>query len=205
MTRERDPVVIWVNTGKAYPETLEVIERVRAQSRFVEVATDQEAQNRRHGIPADLVPIDWTELGMRMHGAKSVKIQSYLQCCYENLSGPLNAKVKELGVTTLITGQRLDDGHRGKHGDVVDGVRHEHPLENWTRDMVMAYLRERGDWPEHFRIAHSSLDCYDCTAYRRFTRDRIEWTKEAHPELYARYVVRESALNAAIAEAECRS
>lgn len=202
--REQKPHVIYVNTGKAYPETLEIVARVAAESEaFTEVETDQAGQIARNGVPADVVPIDWTALGFQVSGPKAVMVQSYLGCCYENVSRPLLDAAKRLGATRLIRGQRSEESHRSPavHGSMVEGIEFLHPIENWTRDQVMAYLTVKGDVPAHFNLSHSSLDCYDCTAYRRESADRIEWMRERYPDFHAAYSVRQAALKQALAEA----
>lgn len=202
--RLSDIDVIWVNPGKNYPELLETVERARAMCpKFHEVRTDREGQNAREGLPADIVPIDWTALGQQISSPKSVMIQSYLGCCYQNISHPLHAKAKELGLSELIRGQRSSDAKRGacKDGDVVDGIVYRHPIEAWTTEEVMQFLIMKMTLPVHLSLRHSSMDCYDCTAYRKDSDDRIEYTKRNHPGLYSEYEARASKLDAALMEA----
>lgn len=196
--------VIWVNTGKNYPELLMTVEKARAMCpNFVEVKTDREAQNLREGIPADVVPINWTRLGQQMAGEKPIAVQSYLGCCYENISGPLHSTAKALGITHLVRGQRLEEGHKSpaRDGMVVDGITYIQPIEGWTKSQVMAFLDERMEIPDHFALQHSSMDCYDCTAYAKESKDRVEWMRVKHPDLYRRYFNRAKALQSAISEA----
>jgi len=190
-------MVLWVNTGKAYPETRKIVDMVANEAEiFIEVLTDQESQNQREGIPSDVVPIAWTRLGQLVTSSKPYAVQSYLQCCFENLSLPLHEAAKKHGVTTLIRGQRNDESHRGtaRHGDVVDGIRYEHPIETWTSSDVLGYLQAYIKIPEHFKIGHSSLDCYDCTAFSKHSADRVEWMKVKHPDFYLKYMERMTAL-----------
>jgi len=198
--KDKDPLVIWVNTGKNYPEALAFVETIRAQSRFIEVKTDQGAQNAVKGIPSELVPINHTELGFYANGEKPIKVQSYLQCCWDNISMPLHNKCKELGVTHLIRGQRLEEEYKSpaRNGTVVDGIEYIQPIETWTKQQVMDFIMSRGPVPEHFKMDHSSLDCFDCTAFLEHSKDRIAWTKEKHPEKYAQFKVRFDALRTAI-------
>lgn len=202
--RHQQPTIIWVNTGKAYPETLAVVDEVRAQAdTFIEVHSDQAANIAQHGLPSDLVPIDWTPFGMVFTGPKPVKVQSYLGCCMENISKPIMRAAHEHGITRLIRGQRNDDGHKAisRNGDFAEGIEFLHPIEDWSRDDVLAFvLKHRGTLPEHFSIGHSSLDCYDCTAYAKHSHDRAEYTKRRHPELYADYSAKIGQLCEAINE-----
>ncbi len=51
--RHENPIVLWVNTGKAYPETVAIVDEIRAQAfRFVEVRSDQQAQIDANGLPS---------------------------------------------------------------------------------------------------------------------------------------------------------
>lgn len=195
--------VVWVNTGKNYPELLATIVRARSMCpHFHEVRTDRDAQNALEGLPADVVPINWTRWGHQVTGTKPAMVQSYLGCCYENISGPLHAKAKELGLTEIIRGQRNDEGHKssGRDGDVHEGITIRQPIEHWTAQQVMEYLRTKMDIPAHFALKHSSMDCYDCTAYRAESGDRIEFMRNKHPALYEAYATRTTALNNALQE-----
>lgn len=193
LCRHEDPYVIWINTGKAYPETMQIIDLVRSQTnRFIEVKTDQAAQNATHGLPSEIVPIDWTSEGMQFCGPRPVRIQSYLQCCWQNISGPLHEAAKKLGVTHMIRGQRLDEAHKSlaRDGMVIDGITLLQPIEHWTRAQVLDFIAKHMDVPAHFALDHSSMDCYDCTAFLGHSIDRAEWARVRWPELHAKHVAR---------------
>lgn len=194
---------IYVDTGYAYPETLALVDFAKTMIPVHVVKSDRAVQNEREGIPADVVPIDWTSLGQQITGVKPVKLQSYLGCCYESISMPLLNKAKELGVAELVYGQRNEEGYKSpaRDGQIVDGITRTHPIESWTTAEVMAYLATKMDIPGHFGIKHSSLDCYDCTAFRKDSADRIEWTRNKYPVFYAEYAARAAALNSALTQA----
>lgn len=202
LTRHLEPLVIWVNTGKAYPETLAVVNRVREQTkRFVEVNTDQEAYIQAYGLPSEMVPIDCTALGMQITGPRPVKVQNYLVCCHDNIARPLLDAAKNAGVTELIYGQRNDEAHKSpsQDGDMTEGILRRQPIQAWSRKAVMEYLAEQGDVPEHFVLDHSSMDCYDCTAYWTHSADRAAWSRQHSPELHERWVTRMMQLKSALA------
>jgi len=193
LCRQDDPIVIWVNTGKTYPETLGVVDLVRSQTdKFVEVKTDQAAQNAEHGLPSEIVPIDFTADGMRITGPREIRVQSYLQCCWQNISGPLHETAKRLGVTHLVRGQRLDEAHKSEARDtvVVDGLTFLQPIEHWTRQDVLTFIGRHMEIPEHFALDHSSMDCYDCTAFLGQSIDRAEWSRVRWPELHSAHIAR---------------
>lgn len=196
--------VIWVNTGKNYPEILASIATAKSLCRhFIEIQSDRGKQNADHGIPADVVPIDWTRAGQQLSSSKAVMIQSYLQCCFESISRPMLQYCKDNGIDELIRGQRADDRHKSlaRDGDVVDGILYRHPIETWTSAQVVAYVSQFMPLPDHFRFNHTSMDCYDCTAYARDSADRIAYMREQHPLLYLEYARRKAALNDAIRDA----
>lgn len=197
-----DITVLFLNTGKYYPEHLATVERARLMCpSWIEIHADRDGQWARSGLPSDLVPVDWTAFGQAFSEIKRTTIQPYLQCCLENITAPLMQKSKELGATVVIKGQRLEDSHKSqaRNGDMVDGVICEHPIENWSKDDVLSYLKDQmGELPEHYVLEHSSMDCYDCTAYAAHSLDRAKWTKERHPELYADYRMKLSELHAVL-------
>lgn len=196
--------VLFANTGKNYPELLQTVEKTKSLCPlWEEVKADRDAQWKANGLPSDLVPIDWTHDGQRLSHVKQVKVQSYLQCCYQNITAPLWQRTKELGATVVIKGQRLDEAHKStaRDGDEVEGIRFIHPIEHWTRDNVLSYLRaELGELPEHYGLDHSSMDCYDCTAFAAHSHDRVAFMRDRHPDLYADYSEKLKSLHSAIAE-----
>lgn len=202
--RLHEIVVLWVNTGKNYPELLDTIERARAMCpNFVEIIVDRDGQNAHHGIPSDVVPINWTRQGHEITGAKPVMIQPYTLCCYENIGMHLHGYCKANGVTNLIRGQRNDEGHKSiaRDGSTVEGIVYSQPIEDWTADQVLVFVGQHMELPSHFRFKHSSMDCYDCTAFAAESKDRVSHMKKHYPILFAAYDKRKSALNTAILQA----
>lgn len=169
---------------------------------FVEIQQDRNAQNEACGLPSDVVPIDWTLIGQLATGKKDTMVQSYLDCCFENIAAPLHKAIAEHQITHLIAGQRNEEHHKAtiRNGDTLFGVTRIHPIEHWTREGVLDYLKqEMGDVPEHLYLNHSSMDCYDCTAYDKVASDRHEFTKR-HPSLMSAFESRKSKLNAVLKE-----
>jgi 3'-phosphoadenosine 5'-phosphosulfate sulfotransferase (PAPS reductase)/FAD synthetase len=203
LMRDSLACAIYVDTGKSYPETEAMVEYAAAIVPMIIVCTDREGQNKAEGIPSDIVPIDWTPLGHLVTGEKRVLIQSYLGCCLANISIPLVLKAKEIGATELVYGQRNDENYKStsRNGDIVEGLIRLQPIEDWTGDQVLAYLATKMEVPAHYAIKHSSLDCYDCTAFRKDSRDRIAFTEERYPQMYDEYVERLNLLDEAIRQA----
>ena len=196
--------VFWVNMGKNYPETEKIVEFAKSISpNFVEIKASQAEQNEANGLPADVVPVDWTVFGQLQTSPKPVTIQSYFQCCYENKSKPLNDAAKEYGITHMIRGQRNNDSHKStsKNGDEIDGITYLHPIEEWTAYEVLQYISQHMELPRHFNLKHTSLDCFDCTAYQKDTKDVSLYREKNHPELHKQYLARKEKLDSAIREA----
>jgi len=199
--KDQNPIVFWANTGKAYPETVDLVNKIKSEAvEFIEVMSDQKGQIAAFGLPSDIVPVDNTFDGMQLTGKKPVMVQSYLNCCYENKAKPLMEAAKKRGITQMIRGQRLDESHKStaKHGSIVDGIMFIQPIETWSKEQVFAFLRTQGELPEHYAIEHSSLDCYDCTAYLNHSADRVAYTKEKHPKLYEEYKISMEKLKSAV-------
>lgn len=197
-------LVIWIDTGKNYPELLESIDKAeRLCPNFVRVRVDRVGQNDYQGLPSDIVPVNWTRLGQECTGKKEVLVQSYLSCCYENIASNLTKFCKQNGITTLINGQRNGDRNKStsRNGDVVFGIRRVQPIEKWTEEQVYEFISRFMELPDHFKFKHSSMDCYDCTAYRKDTQD-ISWHRRLNwPLLHEEYENRKSLLDNALIEA----
>jgi phosphoadenosine phosphosulfate reductase len=196
-------VVIWVNTGKNYPEMLATIALAKSICQnFIELIVDRDGQNSYHGIPSDVVPINWTRAGQDVTDNKPVMIQSYLNCCYENIGANLHKYCNDNGITHLIRGQRNNEGHKSsaRDGTVVDGITYLQPIETWSSDEVLDYCAQHMALPDHFQFNHSSMDCYDCTAFAAESRDRVDYTRHNHPALYAAYEGRKTLLNDALTQ-----
>ncbi len=195
---------IYVDTGYSYPETRQMVEYAKTFLPVHVIGTDRKGQNAHWGIPADVVPVNWTLPGQHVTTTKPVMVQSYMQCCWENISGPLLNAAIRLGVTELVTGQRNDEGHKAliRNGDVHDGITRVHPIEDWSTAKVLDYLDQVMPLvPPHYVLNHSSLDCYDCPAFAHETTDRVAWTAQHYPAFHVEHQARSQAIHQALQEA----
>lgn len=203
-----DLYILWANTGKNFPELLETIEKVRdLVPHFVEINTYRESQNEQYGIPSSVVPINFTRQGKYLTGKEQnlPLIQSYLNCCYENIGFPLLRWCYENGVRTVYKGQRNQESYKSisRNGMVAEGITYLQPIEDWTKEQVLAYLTEKmgGALPFHLTaFEHSSMDCYDCTAYLEHSQDKIEFMKEKYPQYYSEFQGRMTILKEVLKE-----
>lgn len=185
--------VLWTNTGAQFPEIVELMDRVRAMvPRFVEVLTDQPASIAARGWPSDVVPIEQTEFGKwSVAEPIGVTVRSTWECCAENIWAPMHRRTLELGATLIVRGQRLEERYRApfRSGQVLDSIEFLFPVETWSRADVEAYLIGEGfELPPHYRLTHSSLDCWSCTGFANEGVERGQYMREHHPELFETFV-----------------
>ncbi|BCA55311.1 hypothetical protein W02_24510 [Nitrospira sp. KM1] len=197
---------IFVDTGYLLPETIHMVNYAASLLPVMHVVkTDRHRQNEEWGIPADIVPVDWTREAELFSGRKALRIQSWVRCHIENVNLPVWGKAKSLGVTHLVYGARKDEevNSNTQAEQVQDGMTVLCPLAEWTAPQVLAYLETKMEVPEHFYSVHdsSSLDCYDCPAFEATSQNRVAWMKTKYPEAYAAYAVRHHAIYEALEEA----
>ena len=184
--------VVWCNTGANFPEIEESIGRLQNMvPNFIEVRSNQPASILERGYPVDVVPVEYTNIGQTCTTKKPIKLRSYLECCSENVWAPMQQAIEHYGFTAVIRGQRADEGHRApiKSGYVENGIEYIFPLEDWTAEQVLELLRSHGvDVDNRLGMEHSSLDCWNCTAYCHDSKQRLKYIKSNHPEKYTHIV-----------------
>lgn len=177
--------VIWVNTGDMFPENIEIIRKfTKDLPHFIEINTDVHSFIEKFGFPSDIVPISYSHVGQMMTGDKPIKLMSGYDCCSHNLWFPALQKAQELEATLIIRGQRNEEYAKSpmRTGTIQDGIEFLFPLQEWSQENVLAYLKEQGfDYPEFFNFTESSLDCMHCTAFLSGIEDRKEYMKQNHP------------------------
>lgn len=180
--------VYWVNTGAAYPETIDVIDQVRAWiPRFVEIDGRQPDVIRNFGIPTDILPRSSTHLGVLV-GKSTVLMQDSYSCCARVVMSPLHERVLADGCTLIVRGQRNADSHKSplRSGDMVDGIEMLFPIEGWSDDQVMNYLHEQGaPIPPYYKTMRGAPDCMTCTGW--WSEGHGQYLRANHPEAYAIY------------------
>lgn len=188
-----DITVMWVNAGAAFPETIEQMEKVRAMCpHFMEIKSDQPAQIEERGYPVDLLPVVNHPRIQQLTSLSLPKLQTFFDCCWANIMGPMYEATKAIGATEIIRGQKRVDGMKApiSNGDVIDGVRYTFPIEDWTDDDVYEFVRNSDLMLPHYRDgANTSLDCWSCTAYRHHNQWKLPYLQKHHPT-WAREVER---------------
>ncbi|HXC41315.1 MAG TPA: phosphoadenosine phosphosulfate reductase family protein [Burkholderiales bacterium] len=182
--------VYWTNTGDPIPETVEVIEACKAWiPRFEEIRSDAPAWWEQNGHPSDLVPTYSTPLG-RVMGFSGLKVSDRFTCCAANVMIPMFNRMKADRITCIIRGQKLCDMPTVplRSGDVSDGFEVFYPIEQWSHEDVLAYLKAEGA-PLHpcYSEGTTGVDCAHCTAW--WDESHIAFIRERHPEAH-RTVIR---------------
>lgn len=162
--------IYWMNPGNPFPETVEIMRRVRADvPNFKEIHGRQKEIIDLDGWPSDVVPHRYTSDGNTVFGATEFKVQSRLSCCFRSLMLPTYQAMVADGVTCCIRGKRHDEDDRtGIQSGYLspNGMELVFPIYHWTSDDVIAYLNANGiELPGSYRYAKHSLDCMDCTAW----------------------------------------
>jgi 3'-phosphoadenosine 5'-phosphosulfate sulfotransferase (PAPS reductase)/FAD synthetase len=160
--------VYWLNTGDPYPETVAVIEKCKKIiPHFVEVKSDVIAWRSKHGVPSDVVPVTGTHVALPIPDGEMKVVDSYT-CCAHNIMLPLHRRVVEDGNTTIIRGQRNAEFHKSpiRNGQRFDGIDFMFPIEDWSDEEVMSYLKEVGA-PIHpaYTTGQHGADCLHCTGW----------------------------------------
>jgi phosphoadenosine phosphosulfate reductase len=182
--------VLWMNTGNMFPENEAIVRKFAAEvPNFMEVTSDVNAFKAQYGLPSDIVPIEYTEMGDAVSGKKDIKLINGYDCCAHNLWFPALRAAQDFGATLIIRGQRNEEKEKSpvRSGDIIDGCEFLFPLEEWTQGEVLSYLKEQGfDYPEFFHFSESSLDCINCTAFLQVNSDRSDYMVKTHPIEHAK-------------------
>ena len=177
--------VYHVNAGAPFPETVHTVDFIRQLvPNFVYVMGRQPEVIAEHGLPSDIVPANNTELGLFIAG-DGVKIQDRYSCCAKSIMAPLHERMDADGVTLIIRGQRNSENlkSRLRSGDISGGYEMLFPIEDWSDEQVMDFLRDQGaPIPNYYETMQTSHECTNCTAYLELGMNR--YLKAHHPELH---------------------
>lgn len=194
--------VYWLNTGDAFPETVALMNRIRADvPHFVEIAGRQKAIVAADGWPSDVVPQAYTSEGNFAFGPTPFKVQSRLSCCFRALMLPMQERMFEHGVTCIIRGKRSSEKDKSpsRTGTVLSGIETVYPIWDWSEEDVFAFLASDGiDLPDSYRYASHSLDCMSCSAW--WGEGLSRFLEARYPAQHVEYVRRISLIKAAVAE-----
>jgi 3'-phosphoadenosine 5'-phosphosulfate sulfotransferase (PAPS reductase)/FAD synthetase len=180
--------VMWLNTGAAFPETLELMDRVRKEvPYFYEVKSDVFADIEKFGWPSDLVPTAHTGWGKIATSTSGITLRPWYECCRNNFWLPLDKACRELGATRIYRGQRISEHYKSpvRSGAIIEGIEYVFPLQSWSEQDVFDYLEDNQiEVPAYYQKTKSSLDCWNCTAYLDAKAEQVAYMRTEHPEKY---------------------
>lgn len=179
-------IVMWCNTGSAFPETISQMEQIRSiVPHFIEVKSEQQSDIEENGIPVDILPHTNTDHAHIFGGSASHKMRIFYDCCKNNIWVPMHEATAKTGATLIIRGQKLSDKNKSPalSGHVCNGVEYLFPLEMMSDDEVYWYLSENNiQLPANYEYINTSLDCWNCTAYIFENAKKLEYMRMFHPE-----------------------
>lgn len=180
--------VYHLDTGDQFPETREVVQRVERMlpRRMVRIEGNVEAVREQFGLPSDVLPVDNTPIG-RMVSGRATKLQSRYDCCARSLMNPMHARMVADGITLIVRGQRDDeyDAPPLRSGDVQGGIEVLYPVQDWSAERVMRYLKDNQLPLAPFYDAgmKRAPECMGCTAW--WDEGRPAYLKQWHPVAFA--------------------
>jgi phosphoadenosine phosphosulfate reductase len=194
--------VYWVNTGAAYPETIETMAHVKAMApHFVEIDGRQPEVIAQFGLPSDIVPASHTPIGLIGTGRAGPLIQDRYSCCANVVMLPLHNRMVDDGVTLVVRGQKAADRLKApiRSGAVDLGIEYMFPIEDWSSAQVMDYLREQGaPIPRFYEMLSGAPDCMTCSAY--WEEGAGAYLAKYHPRAHTEYQRRLDIINQAVGE-----
>jgi phosphoadenosine phosphosulfate reductase len=196
--------VVWVNTGANFPEIEEAVAALRDRvPSFLEIRSDQPSAIVRSGYPTDVLPVQYTTIGQSHTKVRPIMLRSYIECCNENIWQPARLGLAQHGFTAVIRGQRFDEAHKApvRSGFTEDGVEYVFPIEDWDTAQVLSFLSSKGvETNNRLQMEHSSLDCWNCTAFCANSGERLAYIKANHPEKHAQVVALLKQIDNAVTE-----
>ena len=148
-----DMPIIFIDTGYHFPETLKFRDNLQNRLGLNIFVYRPSTENRR--------PLFDDHSGALYRRDPDL-------CCYINKVEPMQRVVAELGLEALISGVRRDQTEYRKGLRVLErqqtGLLRIHPLINWVRSDVFAYIENNG-LPKHplYEWGYTSVGCAPCT------------------------------------------
>lgn len=181
--------VAWVDTGNQFPELYEHMGTVKRLVRnFHVLKTNTAAWQFENGHPVDLVPTSRDAMGRYIYGGDNrMPYVSRWNCCQANLWTPMAQFMSLMKPEEVLRGDRGEERAEGLKE--AEGMKFVFPIFNWSNEAVRAYIDKEapkfGLWQERHKLHEgSSLDCMTCTAFNCEHKERMQYLKEHHPELY---------------------
>ena len=187
--QDEDFHVAWVDTGNQFPEVYEHMDTVKSLVRsFRLIRSNTAAWQFKNGHPVDLVPTSKDATGRYIYGGDArMPYVSRWQCCKANMWDPMAKFMELFRPEEVLRGDRGEE--RAEGAKEAEGIKLSFPIFNWTTEQVQAFIEAQAPKYGLLQMRHklkegSSLDCMTCTAYNCEHKERMNYLKEHHPELY---------------------
>ena len=180
--------VYHLDTGDCIPETVAVVEEVRAWvPNFVVIQSSVAKWRQEYGYPSDLMPAKAHWLGVA-YGMNKFRLSNRFDCCWSNLMAPMHQQMIDDGVDLVIRGTKQCDTGTIPHEGKDDFYEVALPIKNWTHEEVFEYLHSVGA-PQNAVYEYykniSAPECLGCTAW--WDDNKAAYLKARHPEKLQEY------------------
>jgi phosphoadenosine phosphosulfate reductase len=182
-------IVLWGNPGDEFPELAEEVRKIPCQ--LIEVRGNA-FEDASQAYPVDILPLRCTIVGRAIQPESgTIALQSKFECCTKNFWWPMAQKVKELGITLLIRGQRRSEFLRAPilpGSKDVSGAEIWLPINDWTQEDVVNYLKGKGiDLPKYYAYMSAGPKCMHCTAWLADQKGKLPYLHRYHPKVAVEY------------------
>ncbi|HEV7246574.1 MAG TPA: phosphoadenosine phosphosulfate reductase family protein [Shinella sp.] len=196
--------LLWVNTGLTFPHLEAYVRKAGERFGLMELKSNALADWREHGMPVETLSVS------NALGDVRPKLQSWLGCCARSRSGPIHSFIHERKEPAIIIhGQRKEDGAPGlglQSMPVPAHVAMAAPLEDWTTDDVMGFVKANGvELAHHYaRAIPDSLDCWACpiNLAKPWGPKVVDMMREEYPEKLEILRTSAQAAHRAVADAQ---
>ena len=91
-------------------------------------------------------------------------------------------------LTVVYRAQRNSDRLKSPapSGTCYEGIEYRFPIADWSDERVREFLASvQVPLPANYATMSTSLDCWNCSAYRHENGGKMEYMKQFHPEKHA--------------------
>lgn len=166
-----DLTVYHLDTNDEYPETSELVAKMRAVvPRWNDVQSSSPSVRRVYGLPSDLIPQSTSFLGV----PDRIKIIDRNICCYHSIMLPMHEAMVQDKITLILRGQRSKDYPKSpvRNQQTVAGMTIIYPVEDLHDLAINAVVSKQApkfgimDPLKYYNEGlTSSPDCMGCTAW----------------------------------------
>lgn len=181
--------VVTVDTGADFPHVRDhihaTLDALGVKATFIR--SDSMGWTKTHGMPADIIPVEASDVAPHMAGA-SPRLISYFTCCFENIMRPMHEYVTASGHSLVLRGSKKADARVGvPSGFTFNGIEYRSPLWDWSDGEVFTYLSGNGiSIPDQYdHGVNDGLDCWFCPAHLHHSgAKKLEYLKTKYPDLW---------------------